>query len=442
MVAWSLPRYSQITLFLWLTTVTSRIPGLYKLSVDDRLAKLQDMGLLDDELTKALVHPVPLAELDDLSENVVGRFELPLGLATNFIVNGREVLVPMATEESSVVAAASHGAKAARAKGGFTVEGGFPQMIAQVHLVDLEDAYQSQAQLLAVREELLATLRDPEGSMERRGGGPKDIEAYVNKLEDGTEFLTVHIIADVRDAMGANYVNGLAEALAPHLAEITGGRPLMRILSNLATNRVVRVAAAFDKDELGGEDVVADIVKANEIAKVDPHRAATHNKGVLNGITAVTLATGNDTRAVEAGGHAYAVRTGAYRALTTYEQTPEGDLLGNLEIPLALGTVGGATSVHPQAQAALRILDVRSAQELAHVAASVGLAQNVAALRALVSEGIQEGHMALHAVNLARQAGVPKEMVDEVAGRMVDTGEVSQSTARRIAKDLGARFDT
>ena len=278
--------------------------------------------------------------------------------------------------------------------------------------------------------------------MERRGGGPVGLEAYVHRTDPGDEVLAVHIIADVRDAMGANYVNGLAEELAPHLAEITGGRPVMRILSNLATKRVVRVAAAFDQEVLGGRDVVEDIVLANQIATVDAHRAATHNKGIMNGITAITMATGNDTRAVEAGCHAYAVRTGAYRALTTYEVTQDGDLLGNLEVPLPLGTVGGATAVHPQAQAALRLLDVRSAQELAHVAASVGLAQNVAALRALVAEGIQEGHMALHAVNLARQAGVPKGMVDEVAQAMVDKGTVSQSAARAIAKEMGVRFDT
>ncbi len=418
---------------------SSRLPGLYKLTLDERLKRLQEAGILDDELTKALVHPVPLAELDDLSENVVGRFSLPLGVATNFTVDGEDVLVPMATEESSVVAAASHGAKAARAHGGFNTSGAEPIMIAQVHLTDL-DAYQAQAQLMAVRNELLETIRDPEGSMEQRGGGPKDIEAYVLRLADGREVLAVHILADVRDAMGANYINSLAEELAPHLAEITGGRPILRILSNLATRRLARAEATFDKDVLGGEATVERIVLANEIANADPYRAATHNKGVMNGITALTLATGNDTRAVEAGCHAYAVRTGQYRALTRYEVTPEGHLRGILEVPLALGTVGGATAVHPQARAAMALMGQPSARRLARIAASVGLAQNLAALRALVAEGIQEGHMSLHAVNLARQAGVPAELVDAVAERMVEQEAISQSGARRIARELGAEL--
>lgn len=420
---------------------TSRLPGFHKRTLDQRLEELKDRGWLDEEQVKALLHPVPMGQLDELSENVIGRFSLPLGVATNFQINGREVLVPMATEESSVIAAASHGAKAAREKGGFTVEGGWPRMIGQVHLVGVEDAYQAQAQLQAVEDELLGSITDPDGSMEKRGGGPKALDAHVHTLEDGQELLTVHIIADVRDAMGANYVNGLAERLAPELAEITGGRPLLRILSNLATERLVRVAATFDKDVLGGRQVVEDIVLANRIARVDPHRAATHNKGILNGITAVTLATGNDTRAVEAGCHAYAARDGRYRALTDFSVTEDGDLLGNIEVPLALGTVGGATAVHPQAKAALSVLAPRSAQELSQIAAAVGLAQNTAALRALVAEGIQEGHMSLHAVNLARQAGVPSELVDEVAGRMVEEGSISQSAATRIAKQLGARFD-
>ncbi|MDX1611966.1 MAG: hydroxymethylglutaryl-CoA reductase, degradative [Candidatus Thermoplasmatota archaeon] len=419
---------------------TSRLPGFYKLSLDERIQRLQAEGALDDARTKALLNSVPLSELDDLSENVVGRFELPLSVATNFVVNGREILVPMTTEESSVVAAASHGAKAALAKGGFHATGGEPRMIAQVHLVDV-DAYQAHAQILAVREEILEALIDPEDSMQKRGGGPLGLEAYIHHMEDGTEFLTVHLIADVRDAMGANYVNTLAEELAPHLAEITGARPVLRILSNLATKRLTRVEATFDAGTLGGEQVVEDIVLANRIATADAHRACTHNKGVLNGITAVTLATGNDTRAVEAACHAYAVRTGQYRALTRYEVTETGDLHGVLEVPLALGMVGGATRVHPQARAAVGLMEVTTSQELCHVAASVGLAQNVAALRALVAEGIQAGHMSLHAVNLARQAGVPAGLVDEVAERMVDEGTVSQSAAVRIAKELGARFE-
>lgn len=418
------------------TVTTSRLPGFYKESLEDRLERLQTLGVLDDETTKALLNPVPMPTLDELSENVIGRFSLPLGLATNFTIDGTDTLVPMATEETSVIAAASHGAKAARGQGGFTTHGGDPEMIGQVHLIDL-DAYQAQAQIQAIRQELLGILHDPEGSMEQRGGGPHTIQTRVHHLPDGEECLTVHIIADVRDAMGANYVNSLAEELAPHLAEITGGRPLLRILSNLASRRTVTAQATFDAERLGGTHVVHDIVTANQIANTDPHRAATHNKGILNGITAVVLATGNDTRAVEAAAHAYAARKGAYRALTEYHVTPDGDLQGRLDLPVPVGTVGGATRIHPQARAALEILQADSAQRLSQVAASVGLAQNLAALRALVAEGIQEGHMSLHAVNLAREAGVPSHRVDDVASAMVDAGTVSASAARRIATEEG-----
>lgn len=419
---------------------SSRLPAFYKLDLDDRLEHLQQEGVLDDDTTNGLVQPVPLDDLDELSENVIGGFSLPVGLATNLVVDGDDVLVPMATEETSVVAAASRGAKACRPHGGVETTGGDPLMIGQVHLVDV-DAYQAQAQVEAVADDLVEAVRDPDGSMAARGGGPVELTTRVHHLPEGAECLTVHVLADVRDAMGANYVNGLAEALAPHLAEITGGRPLLRILSNLATRRVVTARATFDAEALGGENVVRDIVTANRIARADEHRAATHNKGVLNGIGAVTRATGNDTRAVEAAAHAYAARKGGYDALTRYHVTNDGHLGGRLEVPVPLGTVGGATAVHPAARAALSILDVGSARELSRVAAAAGLVQNAAALRALVAEGIQEGHMSLHATNLARQASVPAELVESVAEAMVERGEVSASAARRIARERGASLD-
>ncbi len=415
---------------------TSRLPGFYKKSLDERLEHLQSIELLDDATAKALLNPVPISLLDEFSENVIGRFSLPLGLATNFTIDEEDIFVPMATEESSVIAAASHGAKAARGHGGFTTTGAKPQMIAQVHLIDV-DAYQAQAQIEAISDELLDLLHDPDGSMEKRGGGPHTLRTRVHHLSNEEECLTVHIIANVQDAMGANYVNSLAEQLAPHLAEITGGRPILRILSNLATHRTVVAKATFDAETLGGAQIAHDIVTANHIANADPHRAATHNKGILNGITAVVLSTGNDTRAVEAAAHAYAARKGQYRALTEYHVTPEGDLQGRLEVPIPVGTVGGATRSHPQAKAALGILGVKTAQRLSQVAAAVGLAQNVAALRALVAEGIQEVHMALHAVNLAREAGIPSERVEEIADAMVDMGTVSASAARRLASQKG-----
>lgn len=418
----------------------SRLPGFYKLDLEERLERLQELGVLDDATTKALLNPTPMGVLDELSENVIGRFSLPLGLATNFTVDGEDLLVPLATEETSVIAAASHGAKAARPHGGFTTSGGDPVMTAQIHLVNV-DAYQAQAQVEAVQDELLGELRDPNGSMEARGGGPLGIDTRVLHLPQGGEALTVHVHANVQDAMGANYVNGLAEDIAPHLAEITGGRPLLRILSNLATRRKVTVQATFDKQELGGEQIVDDIVTANEIANADPHRATTHNKGLLNGITALTLATGNDTRAIEAAAHAYAAHKGQYRALTEYHQTEDGHLRGRLELPVPLGIVGGATSAHPQAEAVLSILGVETAQRLSQAAAAVGLAQNVAALRALVAEGIQQGHMSLHAVNLARQAGVPSESVEQVVDAMMNEGDVAESSARRIAREQGIELD-
>jgi hydroxymethylglutaryl-CoA reductase len=412
----------------------SRIPGFHKLDRQGRREKLAEAGVDPDIVDRLAGTPDPDV-LDAMAENVVGSLALPIGVATNFTIDDKDVLVPMATEESSVIAAASHGAKMAREHGGFTTEGGDPEMIAQAHLVDV-DARKAQATIDDERDALVDGLRDPDGSMERRGGGPLGLETRPRTLEDGTDCLTVHLVADVRDAMGANYVNTLAEQLAPRLEQLTGGRAIMRILSNMATRRTVTARATFDEDALGGSDVVEDVVTANRIANADPHRAATHNKGVMNGITALVLATGNDTRAIEAGAHAYAAREGEYRALTSYEVTDEGHLRGELEVPIQVGTVGGATTSHPQAEAALELTGADSSKRLAAIAAAVGLAQNVSALRALVSEGIQEGHMRLHAVNLAKQAGLAGERVDAVVERMVEEDRISASAAREIADRL------
>jgi hydroxymethylglutaryl-CoA reductase len=411
---------------------TSRLPGFHELDREGRRQRLvDDAGVDPDVLDRLAADPDP-DELDRMAENVVGHVGLPVGVATNFTIDGTDRLVPMATEESSVVAAASHAAKMARAHGGFETQGGDPEMIAQVHLVDV-DVAQAQQAVDDRAEELVAGLRDPEGSMEKRGGGPLEVTTHRHQLPGGQEALAVHLVADVRDAMGANYVNELAEQLAPRLGQLTGGRALLRILSNYATRRIATAEAVFDREALGGAQIVEDIVTANEIASADPYRAVTHNKGVMNGITAVLLATGNDTRAQEAGAHAWAARENAYAALTRYEVTDEGHLRGRLEVPVQVGTVGGATSALPQAQAALELMGSPGGPELARIAAAVGLAQNAAALRALVAEGIQEGHMALHAANLARQAGVPADRIDEVAERMVEAGEVSATAARRIA---------
>jgi hydroxymethylglutaryl-CoA reductase len=416
---------------------TSRLPGFHELDREGRRQRLVEDADVDPDVLDRLQAAPDREELDRMAENVLGHLCLPIGVATNFTIDGADVLVPMATEESSVVAAASHAAKMTRPHGGFTTSGGDPEMIAQVHLVDV-DVTTARRAVDEHADELVAGLRDPEGSMEQRGGGPRSIETRTHRLPGGEQALTVHLIADVRDAMGANYVNELAEQLAPRLEQLTGGRALLRILSNHATGRVTVAEAVFDRDELGGEQVVEDIVTANRIARADRHRATTHNKGVMNGITAVLLATGNDTRAQEAGAHAWAARKGGYAALTRYHATEEGHLRGRLEVPVQVGAVGGATSSLEQASAALDLLGSPGGPELARIAAAVGLAQNAAALRALVAEGIQEGHMALHAANLARQAGVPSERIDAVADRMVEAGEVSASAARRIADELDA----
>lgn len=413
---------------------TSRLPGLYRHSPKERLEQVAEAAGLAPAALAGLTGHLALPEADPLIENVVGTFDLPLGIATNFLVNGRAVLVPMAVEESSVVAAASHAAKMTLPKGGFRVKAADPVMIAQVYLRGVPDPAAAVRRVAERERELLAAATEASGSLTRRGGGPRAVEASVVETTRGPA-LRVHILVDVRDAMGANAVNSVAEALAPLLAELTGGRPLLRILSNLADRRLVHAEATFDKDALGGAAVVDRILDAWAVAEADPHRAATHNKGILNGIDPVVVATGNDWRAVEAGAHAWAARDGRYASLTRFEKTFDGDLKGTLELPLALGIVGGVTRAHPAAAAGLRLLGVKSAGELAEIVAAVGLAQNVAALRALVAEGIQEGHMRLHARNLAILAGAPRERVDEIAERMIREGVVRMSRAEEILRE-------
>ena len=416
--------------------MTSRLPGFHKLSPAERRALLAKHGGLSEADAAAFEQPLPADVRDRLVENVVGAFALPLGVATNFIVNGREVLVPMALEESSVVAAASHGAKMARRHGGFTTRADPPVMACQVQLVDVPDFLVAQRNLHTAGAEVARVAGEAAAGLARRGGGYRGMKVRALDTEAGKQ-LVVHLMVDVRDAMGANAVNAVAERVAPLLADLTGGRPLLRILTNLADERMVRAEATFDKEELGGARVAGDVVKAWALADADPYRAATHNKGVMNGVDAVVVATGNDWRAAEAGAHAWAARSGRYRSLTHYRLDGDGNLVGTLELPLALGIVGGVTRAHPAAQAALKLLGVRTAQELAEVVAAVGLAQNASALRALVSEGIQEGHMRLHAANLALQAGVPPERVDEVVAALAREG--GEPTMRRAA-DAWARL--
>lgn len=382
---------------------SSRLPGFYNLPLEQRLAKVVEVGDLNNETRAALLgeRGLTLELADNLIENVIGIFSLPLGIAVNFIVNQREVLVPMVIEEPSVVAGASHMAKLARAGGGFTARTTEPEMIAQIQILDVPDIEAASQQLLQHKDELLAKADQVDQVISHLGGGARDLE--IRTLHDTPvgSMLVVHLIYDTRDAMGANVVNSVAETLAPTIENLTGGRAHLRILSNLADRRLAYAHCRIPTKELAfdqfsGDQVRDGIIEAWAFAAADSYRAATHNKGIMNGVDAVLIATGNDWRAVEAGAHAYAARDGGYTSLSRWRATNQGALEGTLEMPLAVGTVGGATRVHPGAKACLRLMGVSNARELAEVVVSVGLAQNLAALRALATEGIQRGHMELH----------------------------------------------
>ena len=416
---------------------SSEFKGFYKFSPKERLAEVvkfadlteEDVALLEKESA------LTIQAADHMVENVFSTMALPMGVAVNFTVNGKDYLVPMAVEEPSVVAAASNAARMARKKGGFFASNTGSLMIAQLQIVNVADPYAARLRLFEEREKIIAMANAQDPMLISLGGGMKDMEIEVIPSSLG-DMLVMHIIVDTKDAMGANTVNTMAEALAPFVGEVSKGRVYLRILSNLADKRLVRVRAVIDKEILGGEDVVDGIVYAYAFAAADPYRAATHNKGIMNGITPVVTATGNDTRAIEAGAHAYASRSGRYTSLTTWEKDANGDLVGCIEVPMAVGLVGGATKVHPVARVAVKILDVCSAQELGEIIAAVGLAQNLAALRALATEGIQRGHMSLHARTVAVTAGATPEMVDKVVEIMVKEGKVRIERAQEIIKDL------
>jgi hydroxymethylglutaryl-CoA reductase len=370
-------------------------------------------------------------------ENVIGMHTLPLGVALNFVVNNRQVLVPMAIEEPSVVAGASFMAKLARAGGGFSAQTSPPEMIGQMQILDLPDLESAGIALLDQKENLLAEAARVDPVLQKLGGGPRDLEVRQFTASPVGPFLVVHLVYDVRDAMGANAVNTAVERLAPLVESITGGRVHLRILSNLADHRLARAECTIPVGALAfngysGSDVVQGVIAAWAFAAVDPYRAATHNKGIMNGVDAVVIATGNDWRAVEAGAHAYAARDGSYTSLSTWGQDVEGNLVGSLEMPLAVGIIGGATKVHPSARAALKLMRVRTAAELAEIIVSVGLAQNLAALRALATEGIQRGHMSLHARQVAIAAGAQGEQVNQLAEQLVAEKTVRIDRAAEI----------
>ena len=429
-----------------MSPASTEVKGFYRRSVEERREVLREAsGLASSDLAPWQPGPgLPSGLLERMIENVVGAFALPLGFATHFKVNGVDRFVPMALEEPSVVAAASNAARIARLRGGFSAQVTPPVMIGQVSLVGVPDPHAARVRILAAREELLKIANEKDPLLNRVGGGARDLEVHLRSTARGP-LLVVHLLVDVRDAMGANAVNTMAEALAGELTRLSGGRVNLRIISNLAIHRLARASATFPREALEGEgrtgaDVVEGILDAYEFARNDPFRCSTHNKGIMNGISAVAIATGNDFRALEAGAHSYAAFKappgGILSPLSTYETTPQGDLVGTLELPLAVGTIGGAAAVHPAAKLNLKILGVSGARELAEVMAAVGLAQNFAALRALANEGIQKGHMALHARNVAVTAGARPDEVDRVATRLVQEHVIRQDRAREVLEDL------
>ncbi|RZN67456.1 MAG: hydroxymethylglutaryl-CoA reductase, degradative [Candidatus Methanolliviera hydrocarbonicum] len=427
----------------------SRIPGFYKLGVEKRIStvkefvasQIKDLRVsnrrfeassktsgLSNEDVKALTGTISFEDADRMIENVIGVHPLPLGIATNFLINDKDYLIPMAIEEPSVVAAASNAAKMARVKGGFHAISDEPIMIGQIQLITKNPAL-AKCKILNEKERILKIANREDPLLLKLGGGAKDLSARVLPSQ-----VIIHLLVNVKDAMGANAVNTMVEAVAPTIEEIGVGKVLLRIISNLATHRLARAYAIFDKDAIGGEEVADGIIMATEFANSDPFRCATHNKGIMNGIDALAIATGNDFRAVESGAHAYA-SLGGYHSLTTYEKTEDGDLSGSIELPLLCGIIGGATSSSFN-KVSLKILNVHSAQELACVGASLGLAQNFAALRALVSEGIQKGHMKLHAKNIAAMAGAKGELIDRVAERLIRDGSIRMDRAREILEEM------
>ena len=419
---------------------SSLISGFYKLSPKDRVAAVKDFaGLTDEECSQLLnTGSLPLSVADGMIENVIGSFPLPLGVGVNFLINGKDYLIPMAIEEPSVVAAASYGAKMARDCGGFFTSSTTPVMIGQIQIVGVKDPYGARLRVLEHKQELLEKANEQDSLLVSLGGGAKDVDGRVIHTSRG-DMLIVELHVDCRDAMGANAVNTMSESISSEIAKITGGRVYMRILTNLATERLVRARCVVSKEAVGGPDSVEGIANASAFAAADPYRAATHNKGALNGIIAAVTATGNDTRAIEAGAHAYAARNGCYTSLSNWEINGDGDLVGSIELPLAVGLIGGAVRTHPIAKIALKILNVKSANEFAEVCAALGLAQNLSALRALTNEGIQRGHMSLHARNIAVAAGATESNVDEVVERMIKEKKIRMDRAKEIIDELDSK---
>ena len=417
---------------------SSRLPGFYRFTREERIALVADWAGFDSAEKEILLHGGLTPDIASaMIENCLTTYGLPMGLATNFLINGRERLIPMVIEEPSVVAAVSYAAKLARPMGGFVTHSTDPVMIGQIQLLDIPDWQMAMQAILDHKAELMEEANSVSRSIVKRGGGSRDITVRYFATSPVGPMLVVHLLYDCRDAMGANAINTAVEQIAPRVAELSGGRAHLRILSNLSDQRLATASCTISAEALTNEDapgtlIAQRIVEANAFAVVDPYRATTHNKGIMNGIDAVCLATGNDWRAIEAGAHAYAARNGHYSSLTDWHLLPNGDLYGSLTLPLAVGIVGGATKVHPHAQLAIKLLGVESATELAEIMAAVGLAQNLAAIKALATTGIQKGHMKLHARQIALAAGASAEQVQAIADQLVKEGKIRVQRAQEL----------
>jgi hydroxymethylglutaryl-CoA reductase len=431
-----------------MNTKNSRLSGFYKKTHAEKLDILQTWaGLSHDEIEIAKgTQGLTYEQANNMIENVIGTYSLPFAIATNFLINQKDYLIPIVIEEPSVVAALSNAAKLFREGGGFITKSDEPIMIGQIQILDIKDIQQTKKLLLAHKTDILEKANEVGGNIVKRGGGARDIEVRLFPNTAIGNMIVLHMLYDTREAMGANAINTAVEHLAPYIEEITECRVNLKILSNLTDRRKAYAegmipASELTRDDISGEEAVRSIVEAGVFAEVDPYRATTHNKGIMNGIDAIVMATGNDWRAIEAGAHAYAVRGGSYSSLTRWWQDPDGNLRGSIEIPMAIGIVGGATKVHPTAQVALKILDIESARELAEVIACVGLAQNLGAIRALATEGIQHGHMRMHAKQLAVAAGASNEQVPVVTQMMIREGNIRLERAKEIVKTLGEKTE-
>jgi len=414
----------------------SSIPKFHEKTRDEKLKALESFSNLSKEDIQTLKSDggINFDQANNMVENAIGIVSYPLGIATNFKINGKDYLIPMVIEEPSVIAAASKAAKIARKHGGFTMEADDSYSIGQVQVVDV-DAKSVISKIMEKSEEILVLANSKSKTLSTMGKGAKKISCKEVMTESGA-MLVVEILIDVGDAMGANVTNTMCEAIAPLIEKITGGRVILKILSNYSTKRLVKGTAIFDKDDLGGKDIVDNIIWAYEFAANDPYRAVTHNKGIMNGIIAVANSTGQDTRAIEAAAHAYASRHGKYTSLTKWKKNQDGNLVGEIELPMSVGIVGGIINIHPMIKTCVKILGVKSARELSCIIGAAGLAQNLSAIRALASEGIQKGHMKLHAQNIATSAGVPQEKMASVIAQMTREGNISVTRAKEILENL------